>query len=1293
MDFLENIKQDIDNESLNSTMLELSNNTDSSVSQMFGRALKDDSLIGIVIDEVSQFANDFQVEEDETFNDAKKDILLEQYGDTIHEDFRDDVKSRAKNFDHFKQLVAEYQHQTKLENDLDDSGILGFGLRFGSEITNIPAYIAPQLLLPKVALALNSGMLGRAGYGAVEGVVYEYAKETLGDTEKDTIDYTLSAGLGALVGAKFGNLSSDVLDIARNDVKSKFRITNDVEQKLISAETKEAKDKVLQEHFKKHNIGKQSDYEDELLWIQKRAEDGTFNSGVASKLRADLKHLTSKSPSDIMQEFSRQHFKDSTLQGNKTNLRTMNEEAIAIEDRLIESSNELFNPLVKDFAENVYGKNWLTARWSDARVVVSNIAGTMQMQRNLYGDTVPKEDILASGIQMLKQYGATDEYAVQLANKLYKASGETATRSHDILSAYGKKGFEAGEIEKNENYMPIVYNRNMDEVLANKGLGLKELNDFVSNSLLSKTRQKFTNPDGSVVRELGQEDIDAVKEIANVLTQAIYHAQTAVTMQGNSFDDIIKGIFKENKDRLLSINPKLGEFLFQETSDATKRTGVSSRARSPFDYSYTQRFTNNKGEEVELSFMDLVNKNMLGNHIQYSRKMGGAVALEKTKFNFPEEKSIFDGITDDSFEYTKQLKEDIKTFNKQRDEFIKDIDSISGDTISYNKIDRLGKKYGINIDSKTFFSEKDSVKKREMLDSIADTIRKNIDESIGNINKSLDDIKNRFPEGTEESIINSFNDLVKENSDLFKRISANAHKVANETSGDYNQIYKDMVDDSKELIDNINNKFKELTTIKTNKELTLGTEAERLEIKNRISREMTEKGVDTKKAKAELVRFDEIVDDYLGKPTSTDPFGTLTQMQRIASNLNIARLLGQTGITMSAELGGLMFRAGVRNFMEFSSMKSLMKQLKTGKIDDKLAQEIQTHIGLGTALTRDINPNAYDHEFDLQGLGQVGIRDRILDSIENTSAKLADATLMIGGVKPLTANGEIIISKTVINEIVNIAGKGKKTLTKTDIKNLNEYGIDEVMAQRIHSQIKEHGSFSKKKWSNGHKVQELGYENWTDAEAQKFLTNSVRRISNNIIQKSLLGDKVGNVVGEKLFKNNLFGKLFLELKDYVITSYVAQLGRTLTRRDAHMFGMFMAQASALTVATVGQNYMNNAYNEEKLKESMKPENILKRVVSLMPPSAYIPTAVDMASNVFTGERFFSPSRHQSEAQNILMSFPTIDLAVKSEGLIRETGKSLYNFEPTDALIRNGFGVAPLGNTYGVRTLKEGLLSD
>jgi len=1241
MSLLENLKKDIDKGEINTSMVELVNKQESTTSQMFGRALKDDSLIGIAVDESIQAYDDYKVEEDKSFSDAKKDVLIEQYGESIHEDFRDDLRDRAKSLPHFKQLLSEYQHQTHIEEGLDNSGMLGFGLRFASEVTNIPAYIAPQFVLPKVALALNTGILGRAGYGAVEGAVFEYAKGALGDTEKSNLELGLGAGIGAVVGAKWGNLSDGVLEIARNDIKAKMKITNEFEQKLISANTKEAKDELLEAHFKKHNIGKQSDYEEELFNLQKRAEDGTFNKGVASKLRLDLKHLTSKSPSDIISEFSRQNFKDSTLQGNATGMRTMNEEALAIEDRLIEESQTLFNPLVKDFADKVYGKNWVTSRWSDARVVVSNIAGNMQMHRNLYGDTVTDEDTLSIGVEMLKSYGADEEYATELAKKLIKASSDNAIKSHGILKQYGKSGFEEGGIEQNAKYMPIVYNRNMDKVIDSKHLKKNDLKSFVNGSLVSMADKRLLEATGTKDKTLSQADLDSLREISDLLTEAIYKSDTATSMSGNSFDDIIRGVLASNKDKLIGTNPELANFLFKESAESFKKTGTSSRFRSPFDYSHRQKFINSKGEEVELSFMDLVNKNILGNHTQYSRKMGGAVALEKTKFVFP--KKVFD------FESTKKITD---TINSALRDFGNTANNIMKSEKSKKEIESI-----IQDEKKM----------------VLEFIRKNIP----------DDFKNNM-----EDIIKA----IESKSSFFTNLARDAHKLKLTEDG-FEDVYNQLLKDNKVEIDRLNNIVNELFTKNEDEVLTLGTEAERIRVKSKIAKELSEKGINQRDAQSEMTRFNEIIDDYLGKPTSVDPFGALTQGQRISSNLNIARLLGQTGITMSAEMGGLVFRTGIRNFMEFSSFKSLIKQMKTGNIDDKFAQEIQTHIGLGTALTRDINPNAYDHEFDLQGLSQVGIRDGILDKMENISAKFADATLMVGGVKPLTANGEIIISKTVINEIAQIAGKGKGKLSKLDIKNLNEYGFDENMAKRIHSQIKEFGKFEKKKWSNGHKVQELGYENWTDSEAQKFLTNSVRRISNNIIQKSMLGDKVGNVVGEKLFKNTLFGKMFLELKDYMVTSYVAQLGRMLTRKDAHMMGMFMAQASALTVASVGQNYMNNATNKEKLEESLKPENIVRRVVSLMPSSSYIPTAIDTVSNTFAGERIFSPSRHQSEAQNVLMSLPIIDLFAKIQGTMTETGKSLYNMETTDGLIRNVFGIAPLGNTYGVRTAKESLLEN
>ncbi len=1176
--------------------------------EKFERALKTDSIGYQAYQGLDNYVEDKRHDRDENFNDAAKADMYKAYENDIHPDFKDALLDRAKNPQHMQDLLDDSVKQTKLEKSIDESGMSGIMMRIGAEITNLPLYAIPAVAAPRLAVAATATLKRRLITGATVELAAEVAKDVLSDKDRTALDYATSMTMGAGAYAVFGKPTLGLLQSATNNLKRKYNITDELEAKLASEPSKAGKEAIMKAHFEKSNFKAEdgvTQFSTELEKLQKASDNGTFNKGVMSKLRMDTAHLTAKSDSATMRQFSDNQFIDGTLQGNKSNNTTGNEMATAVEDRIIATANDKFNPIIIDFARDAYNKGHMSERFSSkARDVISVIADEVQHRRGLFGMT--DKEIIVDVLPMVKEHGAmTDAMASEYIERILKATGEVSESSWDTLNQYGKKGFDETGIKKSKNYNTIIYRSNMDEAMENKGLDRQDFKNFIFGSLKSK---KTDN--GATTLTEGEEQ--QLKFLSGILQGKIWKSQHSGTQVNSSIDDVLKDALKEGV-KSGEITEEFAQGIFKEVVDTTssESVGVFGRARSPFNYAHKQNFMNKKGTVQEVSFMDLINKNFLGNNINYARKMGGSVALEKTK-------------------------------------------------LSKNVL----KKHGGLLGKASSLFEKIRVRGLVPENVRSELATKEGKEFTEQLNQLKEDIKPIFAEKTD--------DIIRLGSELF-----NAGKLlakAETKGGDTTELMTKIADLEKQL-DGLGMQ-----------ELDLSNQINIDKARKWIEEDLIESGATKRNMNNELVRFDEMVNEYKGLPTATDPHGTATQLQRISRNLNIARLLGQTGITMSAELGGLVFHNGVKSILEFGTMKSLLKQMKTGKIDDKLAQEIQTFTGLGDSLNRAIGATRYDHEFDLATvMNRKGVDD-MLNKFEGWSERASEATLLAGGVKPLQAQFEMLMAKSTINKITQMATK--KSFTTGDLKWLNEVGIDEGMAKRIKDQIDTHGSYEKSKWSNGHKVQSLGYEKWADDEVKTMFTTSVRRISHNLVQKSHMGDKVGIVAGEKMFRNNIFGRMFLELKDYMVTAYVKQLGRAVGRKDAYMAGFIASQAMALSLGTSMQNFINYSGNPDKLEKSFEPTRFLQTVVGKMPQSSYMPNAIDTMLSNATGEKIFSDSRYNSGIQGAFMGMPTIDLLTKATTLLSAPFRTATTGEVANKDINALFGLMPLGNSVLGKPLNE-----
>lgn len=1166
-----------------------------SLGELFGRAVRDESLLfGTVPTAISDII-DTEHKLDVNFNDSQKEEMFESRN--IDDSFKRHIFDTAKNQDHMQELLSEFEVETQKEREIEEMGVAGWALRLGAVALDTPLFLVAPLTAP-VMTARVGATFGRRMLvgGAVEGGI-EGINSVIGERERTNAEIGLAVAFGGLANGILGKPNKELVDSAKKAINRKYGIDENLQKQLDEADAKGiSREDILREHAKDLNLSEEGlrSYTDGMNDLQKAVEKGWFEKTVFDKLRVDTAWLTAKSPSETMQQFSKQMFPDATLQRNLTNEKFGQEIFMEVEESLMQLRHNEFMDIQLEFAQKALGKNWATARVSEAENILSYIAGSAQMKRNLGTHT---DDLVKKSIEAdLIREGFPEAETAQMADRIITSLDNISNKSWDILNRYQKRGFDGSGVPKTNTYMPIVYAQNTKELLEKKGLSFKELKQFVRNSIVSRRA------------ELGlTTDMELTKEVADEFVKGITNAKYITPDKTLSMEDLMRGTLERVSSR----------------EGVDKSSDVFTETRSLLDYKYKQNFYVN-GREISLGFEDLVNKNYFGVMNQYSKKMGGATTLEKLKFR---------------------------------------VDDIEATTSK--------KKLLVNLSN----SMKEAIKKNDeiFLNEIIDEAKKIIGSEADQVAKTTLELNSYF-KGIAKQTHKTLDSLVREG------------KIARD-SNEYNELFSTEFEKlvNPDFVNSKYSKFDELS--KTEKDIDLSNDLNIDEVKKKMTEEMITKGVSQRDINTEIARFDDLLKELKGVPTATDPFSDIAQGQRILRNLNIARLLGQTGITMTAELGGAVFHMGVRNFLSTmpEAWTAVLKQMKTGKLDNKLAQEIQTTMNLGSTLTRGLGLSRYEHDYDMSSVIARSTKEDILNRLEATSEKFAEATLMVGGTKPMTAMLEMSMAVSTINEVIEMAGK--KTFTNGDLKWFNELGIDLTMANRIKAQIDKHGKYKKTKWSNNHKVMELNSDAWDDLEAMDALVTGTRRITNTIIQKSYMGDKAGVVFGKNMFKNTVMGKMFLELKDYMITSYVKQAGRAIGRKDMYTAGLMLSQIGALTLGTSIQNLINYSGNPDRLEESFKPENLARNIIGKMPSSSYIPTVIDSGVQTLTGEEVFSQTRYHSGIQNGLMSIPTIDLLMKTQSLMSMPFRGISKGELSDKDI-SAFGALPLSNTIFTKPLLE-----
>mgnify|MGYP001426156026 CR=1 FL=1 len=1207
------------------------------------RALKNNSLTYNAIDFAQEhydsINDDIEFKRDNKFT---KDIALKKLKELqVPEEYHRFVLGKSRNEEQFNNAVKYVNKQVENQAYLDDMGIAGVGVELLAGLTDIPlyAFTGGTALGVKTSMFAGKTLAKSALVGGVSGLAFEAGIDALGDKERDAVDYMVGGVFGAGVGALLKGGQDFVVDRAKKKIEKTIKV-DELVKKLDGIEDEATRNKIAGEHIQ--SVAKdiqENKYLMNLNMIKDDVEEGTTSAKVLDYLRTDLAHLTQTSPSEILSSIGKTTFFDPRLQKNLDDVSYIDELRSQVHEQMDATILDTMNPITRDLEDNILGKWYKIDRYSNSNDIVSDIAGEMQQAKQLQSynmDKFNKDDILNKAKQRIinlvpdedkLKIKDLDKYATKVANDIYNATSKLSNDMYTVLEKAGMKEFANGNIPRTDNYFPIHYDKNIAGYLAQNNMNKSHLTGMLKGAMVSKFSR-----DGI---EVADELLDLV---ASSVSHRLYTLSDKFSGESNTIDGVLRELL-DNSKLPKEVSDLLGytdRVIKDATNKGTEKVASGAKYRSPFDYSYKHTARDTKGKDVELSFGDITSKKYFENMSQYSKKMSGQLALEKMKVKLHRKEIAF------KYEDVKQDLDDTLVAVRESVR--------SGDTsLLAPQWKILNEKYG------------------EKANRVIDFV-KTKEESLRLLAKDI--------HGSLKT--DGFKNATKKEKELYNQefVKRYGERLPETFSSDFPK-----------LLDNIlHNEFDEVVDLSTKKNIT--------DVRNSIYEELRESGASQSKISSELARFDEIINNYSNVPTAIDPNGYTQSLTRSARNISISRLLGQVGFAMAFELGGVVWNNGIRNTLEFSSFRGLHKQLKTGKIDSKLAQEIQTHFGLGNQLTKHLSSEQYGSDINI--IDEKSYMDgnklkKLIDGLEKTTEKFADVTMLVSGMHSFTANLEMITAKGIISDISGLSGK---KLNKKWLNKFKEMGISEDTAMKIKSQIDRFATTEEKKWSNGHRVTALNFDNWDDEELKGLFIRAIRRYSHSVVQKQTFGDKIALGYGDSLVSNTAGFKVLMDLKGYMMTAYNKQLGKMIEKRDWDALGNMMTVFAVGSTAVAFKEYINN-YGTDNLDKAMQLENIASKSIGMMPQTSFVPLLTDIVSGAFYGKPVFGEQRYGGATQELISTIPTMDLLNKlytitsiplrtvREEAGDETAKSM-----TSKDVGSIFGVLPLGNTYGVKTLQN-----
>jgi len=1160
----------------------------------FKRAFKDDSLASIAYEKVEQIEYDNKYDIDSEFD--MKNVWTPELENEIHPDFKDSMVSRAKNEEHFTSMVDYYKKESAIQRELESYGFMkSIGYGFLPELTNAPLYIGAAAMLPQASALLGSSALLRMVTSGTAGSAIEGLKDILGEQDKHALDYAGAFLFDGAMGAAFGKRSNTFQNIANDMVLRSHGITRNVVNKLKKVKSKEERNLLIQNAYTKHS-GEQAD-KTLLEVLDSNIEYAGQNivQKAWGAARQDLAYTTGLSESKTMSTFAQKMFPDATLQKLDLDNPDMASARDLLEETMRGDRQTIFKPLIKEYTRIVHNSGGLMGIKPSGQMEreFGSILGEIQLTRSLEGRSI--EDAVFS-VMDRKGIKKTEELT-KLFMDAGKGMEELAIGYHRKLAKAGHEDFISGAIPEDGTYMPYVYNKESFAPLLNKGLKKGHIAGFFKNALKSS---------------MGE---DVNEKALNTIAMTFYHAVSGrATKRLGTFDSIIDEILtgKDFTQEVKDLAEQIKESKFSGDADAQGRFATK---RTNIDYKYKETFEVD-GEDIEVSFRDFLTTDYLDNMDTYARKMSGTTVLRQHGWTNEAE-------LDFTVERTKGMSD------AQYDTKVKH--------------QELRKHQETNKIKNELKDDAELVKLRKEIDDIAG---RQTDEGIELFKAFSDKIfKSLDPESAVAKALNKAilkNDYQSVGDIIFKELQDAGNKIDIEDSTRLFELMDEFITGPTAKINELELKYRNSMEAKVNKildekqkttEFRMNTKADYDTLRNKVRAELDSAvqggSITVKQADKDLVRLDTIIKDMSGIATAKDPQGNLNRFYRITHSYNVGRLLGQTFFTMPAEAMNVMWDQGLGSFIDsMPAMKSLLKAYRTGSIDNVQVREIQDSLGMYDEFLSSPRQYEFDHDFNA-ATNYTGKAGKAVDKIEAWGENFAEFTLMTGGIKPLTAWFQTAHIMGVFKKMRMVAEGGARDTNYK--KMVGELGLSKDMEAKVYDNILKH-------YDNG----TMNFKNW-DGDVQNVFLVGVKRRTDTLVQMQRLGDKPAWVSEQDyMFKDTFIGKVTMELKQFVMTAYVKQLGRALNRKDQYMIGLIASQMTALTLSYMMKQSLNYAGNPEKLKRSMQPENIVAGTMGMMPQGSVLPMVMNFGSNIVFGQNIMGTSRHNSAATDAISSLPIMD---------------------------------------------------
>lgn len=442
--------------------------------------------------------------------------------------------------------------------------------------------------------------------------------------------------------------------------------------------------------------------------------------------------------------------------------------------------------------------------------------------------------------------------------------------------------------------------------------------------------------------------------------------------------------------------------------------------------------------------------------------------------------------------------------------------------------------------------------------------------------------------------------------------------------------------------------------------------------------------------KSEIASLDFAYKRIMGVPTNPDT--ALTRFSGMLQKYNFVRLMNQMGLAQFQELSNILGQMGLKTALKsFPSLDTFIRDVKTGKINDQVMDELEVVLGHGSDILR--GHNISERWMDESGGFSNPASNKVLNSIDTALNKGVNATMHLSGFRHVNVLLQRWVSKALAQKFTDAAFGNADKVIKSEFRQM--MGMDDAMYKRVLDQLKKH-SKTEQGAIFGRNIKALNLNQWDDAQASAAFTTGIFRWSRRMIQENDIGSM-------HRFMGTTAGQMIFQFRSFILNAYSKSMLWGLHTRNTEMAMSLMwgtLMGSAVYAGRLYVNSMGREDREEYLDKHLSLGNVVANGISRTAQASILPGLIDSTVSPLFGGQIFSESRTTGLAAGTgpftdALGNPSLDLMNKLGNIPKTIGTDIVgDHDQNAAAIRRSLGMLPWQNAMGVQqvlnVLAEGI---